>query len=186
MNICLVRHGQDEDNAADILNGRRNTPLTKLGVRQAKAVASQIDREISDVAAIYTSPLLRAQQTAKIIADKIGVNAVINEDDLIERDYGVLSGKSRSDIPKYSSDNLEVDGVLYFLNAENAETFPATYERAKRILKKIQDSYNSTVVMVAHRDICVMIQAAYNNWGWEEGLQRAHMDNATILLLKQH
>lgn len=32
LNLYLARHGQDEDNARSILNGRRDTPLTLLGI----------------------------------------------------------------------------------------------------------------------------------------------------------
>ena len=41
LNIYLTRHGQDEDNAKSILNGRRNMPLTDKGIKQAKEVAQK-------------------------------------------------------------------------------------------------------------------------------------------------
>ena len=42
LNLYLARHGQDEDNAKGILNGRRDNPLTKLGVNQAKKLAENL------------------------------------------------------------------------------------------------------------------------------------------------
>ena len=42
LNVYLARHGQDEDNANGILNGRRDMPLTTLGVNQAKELAEKI------------------------------------------------------------------------------------------------------------------------------------------------
>jgi len=183
MNIYLVRHGENEDNAAGILNGRRDLPLTALGKEQSLAVAIALAKRVKKIDAIYSSPLLRARQTAEVIADKTGVKDFIVEDDLIERDYGILTGKSRTDIPKYSSNNIQVGNLLYFLNAADAESFPDTYLRAQRLLKEIEKSRYATVIMVGHRDICVMIQAAFYEWGWEEGLRKAHMDNADVLKL---
>ena len=42
LNIYLARHGQDVDNANGILNGRRDMPLTEVGIAQAKALAENI------------------------------------------------------------------------------------------------------------------------------------------------
>lgn len=42
LNIYLARHGQDQDNANGILNGRRDMPLTELGVNQAKELAGKL------------------------------------------------------------------------------------------------------------------------------------------------
>ncbi len=181
MSIYLVRHGQDEDNAANILNGRRDTPLTVLGVEQAKETASFFAGK--RIIRIYSSPLLRALQTAEIIAKAVGIKDVLIENDLIERDYGVLTGKMRSQIPKYSTDNVEVDGVVYFLNAPKAETFSATYGRAEKFLSRIDNFLVGDVVIVAHRDICIMLRAAHCNWGWEKGLANANMENAGVIKL---
>jgi len=184
MDIYLVRHGENIDNAAGVLNGRRDLPLTELGKKQAATVAATLANEIKKVDAIYSSPLKRARQTAEVIAEKFD-KIVIVEDDLIERDYGVLTGKPRADIPKYSSKNIQVDGLLYFLNASHAESFSDTYIRAQKVLKKIEDAASGTVIVVAHRDICAMMQAAFYHWGWEEGLRKTHMDNAGVLKLSR-
>lgn len=64
--IYIARHGQDEDNALDMLNGRRDTPLTVMGESQAQTLGQTIRDSgvIFDV--LYSSPLRRAADTALI------------------------------------------------------------------------------------------------------------------------
>lgn len=182
--IFLVRHGQDTDNAAGILNGRRNTSLTELGREQAKCVAKKLcDNNIN---IIYTSPLKRTHETASIIANELGIAEVVDETDLIERDFGVLTGKFLSDIPKYAKKIFPTEKVNYFLEVDGAEDFPALRKRAKKVIEKIRERHSDeNVVLVTHGDIGKMIRAAYHDWTWERGLETSYFDNTEILELSE-
>ena len=92
LQIYLVRHGQDEDNEKGILNGRRNKPLTKLGVEQARQLALKIEKAGIIFNKVYSSPLQRAYKTAKVITDELGLEKPEKLDNLIERDFGKFSG----------------------------------------------------------------------------------------------
>ena len=98
LNIYLVRHGQDADNAHSILNGRRDPPLTTRGINQAGELAQKIKHAGLHFTAIYTSPLKRARQTAQIIAKVLGGPKPVKLTDLIERDFGIMAGKSHTQI----------------------------------------------------------------------------------------
>ncbi|MDP3974991.1 MAG: histidine phosphatase family protein [Candidatus Jorgensenbacteria bacterium] len=134
--IFLVRHGQDADNAAGILNGRRDTELTELGRTQARQVAEKL--KDNGIQIIYTSPLKRAYETARIIATALSIDEVVADGHLVERDFGVLAGKLVTDIARYTDKILPTDGVNYFLEAKGAENFPALYERGKKIIEEIR------------------------------------------------
>jgi len=180
--IFLVRHGQDEDNANGILNGRRDTPLTKLGRQQAQTVAEKL--RDNGIEVIYASPLKRAYETARIVAETLGVDEVITDEHLMEREFGVLTGKPVADISKYSSKTLQTDRVLYFIEAEGAEDFPTLYQRGKKILEEISQRHpNKNILIVAHGDIGKMIRAAYHNWTWEEGIKTPYFENTGVLEL---
>lgn len=181
--IFLVRHGQDEDNASGILNGRRDTPLTVLGREQAKIVAEKL--KDNGIEVIYGSPLKRAHETARIIAQELGLDEVISDEHLMEREFGILTGKPVADIPKYSSKTLQTDRVLYFIEAERAENFPALYERGKKVIEEIVARHpDENVLIVTHGDIGKMIRAAYHAWSWEDGLKTPYFDNTGVLELK--
>lgn len=182
--IFLVRHGQDEDNANNILNGRRDTPLTALGREQAGIVSEKL--KDNNIEIIYASPLKRAYETARIIATALGIDEVIADEHLMEREFGVLTGKPVTDISKYSGKTLQTDRVLYFIEAEGAEDFPTLYLRGKKIIAEVLERHpNKNILIVAHGDIGKMIRAAYHNWTWEEGLKTPYFDNTGVLELSK-
>jgi len=76
--IYLVRHGQTEWNIQKRYQGSGDSPLTKLGIEQAKALANHLSEIHFD--AIYCSPAGRAQTTTKIIKGNRNLNIVtVNE-----------------------------------------------------------------------------------------------------------
>lgn len=87
--LLLARHGQTADNANGLILGRRDPPLSDLGVQQAAGLA--VHARARGVVAIWCSPLLRARQTASVIGQAIGVEAVVL-DDLIESARGDWEG----------------------------------------------------------------------------------------------
>jgi broad specificity phosphatase PhoE len=86
--ILLVRHGQSTWNALGKWQGRADPPLSPLGQQQAASAAARIGM----VDAVIASPLVRARQTAEIIAEGIGVGPVDTDDRLIETDAGDWTG----------------------------------------------------------------------------------------------
>lgn len=87
--IYIVRHGQTEKNKANVLQGRSDVPLNEAGIRQAEDVRDRFRSLGIQFDKVYTSPLIRAVQTAKIIAE--GASPMI-EGRLIEMDYGPYEG----------------------------------------------------------------------------------------------
>jgi broad specificity phosphatase PhoE len=182
--IFLVRHGQDTDNAAGILNGRRDSKLTELGREQARRVAEKL--RDNEVQIIYASPLKRAYETARIIGAVLGIDEIITDEHLIEREFGVLTGKPVSDIPKYTDKTLLTDRVNYFLEVEGAENFPTLLERGGRVLQEIRQRHPSeNILIITHGDIGKMIRAAYHGWNWEQGLKTPYFDNTGVLELSE-
>src|SRR4051812_23726448 len=88
--IYLVRHGQSHGNHPVDTYGL-DKELTEKGHQQAKEAAKNLKKIKFD--AIFASPLRRAQQTAKIIAEEHKL-AVLTKDALRERFRGVLEGKA--------------------------------------------------------------------------------------------
>lgn len=185
LKIYLARHGQDEDNAAGILNGHRNQPLTKLGEEQAEAVARKIMAKQLKFDAIYSSPLRRAHRTAEILACN-KPDSVEIMDLLIERDFGVMTGVPTKEIKKRCApDLLQTDTISYFLSPEGAETFDDLLERGSRVISKIQEIHkeDSSILLVTHGDFGKMLYAAYYKLDWVEVLKQFHFGNSEVLLL---
>ncbi|HEX5513616.1 MAG TPA: histidine phosphatase family protein, partial [Gammaproteobacteria bacterium] len=87
--LIFCRHGETESNAGGWLAGSLDVDLTKRGRAQAAEVAQLLRNE--PVVAIYSSPLRRARDTAKVIAAVLGL-PVVTVAGLQERHWGVLEG----------------------------------------------------------------------------------------------
>ncbi len=85
--IYIIRHGQTELNNKKALQGRSDHPLNDTGIAQAQEAAAMLQGIKFD--AVYSSPLIRAVQTAKILAPEL--EPIIDER-LIEMDYGPYEG----------------------------------------------------------------------------------------------
>lgn len=90
--ILLIRHGQTAANAAGLLLGRADPPLTELGRRQAAASA----RAAGEVTRVVTSPLRRARETAATFGAGVPVDV---DDRWTELDYGEFEGRPFGEVP---------------------------------------------------------------------------------------
>ncbi|MEK9201604.1 MAG: class I tRNA ligase family protein, partial [Patescibacteria group bacterium] len=96
-----MRHGESESNVLDILNANNNTPrpLTEKGKKEAQETAKKLKGKID---LIITSPLIRAKETADIVAKIAGVKEIIIDERIQEVQMGEFNGKSDSDYQNFS------------------------------------------------------------------------------------
>jgi len=90
--IILLRHGEPVWNRENRIQGHLDSPLSDTGVAQAEALAQRLMGE--PFAALYSSDLGRAHETARRIAARTR-HQVILEPDLRERNLGILQGLTR-------------------------------------------------------------------------------------------
>jgi broad specificity phosphatase PhoE len=87
--VVLVRHAETEKSARGRCYGRLEVRLSARGLRQAEALArALVDNSF---AAVYSSPLARALDTARAIADAQGLEPIVL-DALVELDFGEVEG----------------------------------------------------------------------------------------------
>lgn len=183
--IYVARHGQDEDNARGILNGHRDTPLTTFGREQAATLAASVAGLGGILDAIYTSPLQRAKQTAEIVADFSHQPSPIVWPDLIERDFGSMTGRPVTDIQTLPPDDLlRTSSITYFLHPPQSESFPETLVRAQAVLHRTSQQHPfGRVLLVTHGDLGKMLYCAYYHLEWRQVLEAFHFGNSELLLL---
>jgi len=93
--IYLVRHGQTQWNLAGRLQGSMDSPLTELGVSQAKAGSEKLKTHHFDAA--YCSPRPRAKKTAELLLSGRGIT--LQEDEqLSEVNLGQLEGQNKHNL----------------------------------------------------------------------------------------
>jgi broad specificity phosphatase PhoE len=88
--ILLARHGRTADNAEGRILGRRDPPLDRAGRQEAAALAAAVAG--AGLAALWTSPLRRARETAAVVGEATGLEPVVL-DDLVESRRGAWEGR---------------------------------------------------------------------------------------------
>jgi probable phosphoglycerate mutase len=147
--LLLVRHGQSEWNAAGRWQGQADPPLTDLGRAQARAAA----RAIGGVDAVFSSDLLRARETAEVIADCIGVGPVIEDPGLRERDAGEWSGLTRDDIHERFPGYLPDDRHRTFAPGADSEyRRPPGWEMDDELLTRVLEAIQRIHLVVGDGD----------------------------------
>jgi broad specificity phosphatase PhoE len=91
MRLILVRHGETQDNAADIIQGQTHGQLTDVGRAQAELAGIKLKNTRID--AIYTSDLKRVKDTAAVIADQLPGISQTQDVRLREQDFGIFEGR---------------------------------------------------------------------------------------------
>jgi probable phosphoglycerate mutase len=95
--LLLVRHGQIDANIESRWHGSTDGELTTQGRDEARRVAAHLARTRPDVAAVYSSPLKRARDTAAPIAEALGINVIVAPG-LAEYSIGVLENETFADL----------------------------------------------------------------------------------------
>ncbi|MEJ5254950.1 MAG: histidine phosphatase family protein [Acidimicrobiales bacterium] len=153
--ILLVRHGQSAWNAEGRWQGRADPPLSQLGRLQARHAAARL----GEVDVIIASPLQRAFDTARIIADELGVGPVLPEPDLVERDAGEWSGLTRAEIEERWPGWIEAGR-----RPPGYEDDASVLERATRALARIEREHRgANVVVVCHGGIIYALEGHHGD-----------------------
>ena len=164
--LYLVRHGETEDNVAQIMQGQTQGRLTERGRQQAMMLAGQLAGRHFD--AFVSSDLRRAVDTAAIVA---GPHAMTVETTplLRERDWGGFTGRH---IP-------ELQGVPW---PDDIETLEQLMERASTFIDYVKSRHSGQCVLaVGHGIINKAVQAVYHGLPMN---RIARMDNAEVRILE--
>jgi 2,3-bisphosphoglycerate-dependent phosphoglycerate mutase len=103
--ILLARHGETDWNRDNRFQGHADPPLNEAGRRQAAELAARLAAGSEAVDAVYTSDLVRAHETARIVGDRLGLEIVVVPD-LREVDVGPWSGYTRDEIEERFPDGF--------------------------------------------------------------------------------
>lgn len=95
--VLLARHGETEDNRQARLQGQTDTPLSDAGRAQAGALAERVAD--AGIAALYSSGLSRAVETAATVGERLGVEVVIDPR-LNEVAMGLWQGRRKADVER--------------------------------------------------------------------------------------
>lgn len=148
----MMRHGQTEANAAEVMAGSTDSPLTQLGIEQAYA-AQKVIKEISDLPVkIFHSHLSRARDTAKIVNEFLQVD-MVEDADFAEICAGDMEGRPWSDC-------LDIfDGWVQTPGGEHPDDFFKRIKRAKE--RALIETEDGSPLIVCHGGVMRAFGAIY-------------------------
>lgn len=153
--MWLVRHGQTDWNLAGIYQGQSDIPLNETGIAQAKELAQSLAGTHFD--AIYSSDLLRARQTAEIIAGQFDL-PVITDPRLREIRQGVWEGMTIQEVKrKYAPDFTRDAELITIPRAEGAESLAEVITRMVEAANDIHNRHNGHRVLLASHGLAVAV-----------------------------
>jgi len=172
--LLIIRHGQTEWSKTGKHTGRTDIPITDVGRDEARAAARTLDGWNID--AVYTSPLIRARETAELV----GFSDAIIDNDLMEWDYGVYEGirtaETRLEIADWSVWTHPIIG------GESVEQVGA---RVDAFFERLDDADAETAVVFAHGHLLSILIARWCGLHPVEG-RRFALATATVSLLGHH
>jgi broad specificity phosphatase PhoE len=156
--IIVVRHGETDWNASEIFRGRRDICLNETGEIQAKLLGTHLMG--TNLEAIYSSPLSRALETARAVADRQGLKVKIAPG-LIDFDYGEWEGLAREAVKKkYKALYERWLKKPHLVSIPGGEDLARVRERARCELESIVSSHTGQVLLVSHR-VAVKVLICY-------------------------
>jgi probable phosphoglycerate mutase len=176
--LLLLRHGQTELSVERRYSGRGNPALTDVGRKQGAAAARYVAQR-GGVAALFSSPLQRAYDTAAAAAKALGLDVTV-DDDLIETDFGDWEGLTFAEAAERDPD-LHRRWLRDTSAAPPAgESFDQVLDRVLRARERIIAAHQgATVLVVSHvTPIKMLLRLALD--AGPGILYRLHLDLASL------
>ena len=151
--IYLVRHGQTEFNLERRRHGHLNSPLTELGHEQARrageVLAGLIDPRDG---VIFSTPLGRALETARIIADVAAIEStIIVYPDLMEIGMGSAEGMTQAEMEKrWPMAEAALASETMSLQSPDGENLAALAKRLDRAWRRVVEHHAGSRIVVSH------------------------------------
>lgn len=155
--LVLVRHGETDWNIQGRFQGQSDPPLNERGLAQARALALELAGE--KVAAVYTSDLHRAHQTAEILAQALGAPLRIDPR-LREIHQGAWEGMVMEDIRRGYPEEFEKRAADPLASVPpGGEGVRRVQERALEAVREVLDRHpHDRAVLVSHGLVLALIR----------------------------
>jgi broad specificity phosphatase PhoE len=189
--LVLVRHGETVGNSSIRYHGRTDVALSELGRRQMRAAREWLAARdgARGFAPVFTSPLVRAAESARIIAGDDAADLVI--EDFVEVDFGLFEGLTAEEIAerypaefwRWNSNRLADDFV--YPEGESRAAFVARVARGTAQMlalwhdERCRGRAGASALLVAHRGV---IRAVVRQL---TGVFEPHIDLGSIHILEQ-
>lgn len=177
--ILLARHGETDWNREGRFQGWADPPLNATGRAQAVDLSVQLMAE--ELAAVYSSPLRRAYETAEVVAASRGLEPV-TVDALREVDVGSWSGLSRAEIEQRFPEQY-ARWLDYGQGWEDGETYEQMVDRVVGALQELAEGRDGErILAVTHGGPMRAASAFADRVSYAEARRRSPVVGNTAVL----
>jgi broad specificity phosphatase PhoE len=150
MIIYLIRHGETTGDIEDRYGGNYDDHLTNNGIKQAKELAENLKDK--GIQIIFSSPKIRAKETAQIVSKTLNIKLEIANDLRERNNYGILTGMIKSEAKeKYPEEVEKLEKNELRHNVANSEDYESFKKRIVNAFEGIiNDNKYETVAIVSH------------------------------------
>lgn len=160
--LYFVRHGQSRWNVENKICGATDIELTEKGHEQAMMTGEEVKRLGIHVDEILCSPLCRASETARHIAEINGIPCRV-EERLREQNFGKYEGTPRH------GEEFEAAKQCFINSYEGGESMFRMAQRIYNLLDELkEESDHKTYMLVAHNGISRFIESYFHDMENEE------------------
>lgn len=180
--ILLVRHGQTESNVNGFYMGRSDENLNEVGYTQARCLSSRLDS--LPITSIYTSPLLRANVTARILGEPHGLEPHAL-DELTEIQIGEWQGLHRDEVKQKWPEVWKM-----WRNDPSTVTIPAgenlvdVTDRAIRAFTHIVNAQEEKQSLIVTHEVIIKVLVAYVLQASNSIYRHFRIDNASLSVIE--
>ncbi len=159
--IYFVRHGETVWNVENKICGMTDSPLTEHGCEQAKQTGELVKNSGLHIDEILYSPLSRAADTAKAIAEATGIPAR-EEPRLREQCFGKYEGTPRDGA------EFKISKTHFADRYDGGESMLQLAQRLYNLLDELKADTSKTYLLVAHNGIARVVQSYFHDMTNEE------------------
>jgi broad specificity phosphatase PhoE len=175
----FLRHGETAWNAQGRLCGSTDIPLSDVGRRQAHLLARRVKQILVD--ALYSSPLRRALESARVIGKAIG-HEPVEDRRLAELNYGTWEGRTFEEI------QLTTPAIYRAWEKDPGNLAPPKGESGVQLIERVmpflgemaQRHQSGNVVVVCHKTVCRLLACHIMGTPLSEYRRRLVMENAAL------
>lgn len=180
--VVAVRHGETDWNRDGRMQGWAPTPLNARGREQAAAAGEWLAREY-DVDRVFSSDLLRCEQTTEGLLASIGDQPVEYEPHWRERHLGVYQGLTYADVeerfPGFGLGESAYEAAMEI--PESGESLRDLADRVTRRFRQVVDDHpDATVLVVTHGGPLHVLLGYAKDMPLREGLKSHHQQNCAV------
>ena len=147
-----IRHRESKAAKKKIIAGHSNVALSKLGKYKAANLGQDLLESQIKFYVVYSSDIVRASETTKIICEKLGIEEIIFDKRLREQDAGIFEGRKVTSLTREEREFLENTMINLDLRVPDGETNREMTQRVNEVFNEIISNHpeDSTIILIAH------------------------------------